>query len=124
MYYIYDKATSAIESNPTRGKHYLKAEYKTIGAAKAALTRMHKKFEAKRFELLASKYSFERDSDKAKAENSPLYTCGIAEADYYHENIEKFEYVKSMMNPNGPSIRQSINTPAYMDPSRESYWAM
>ena len=49
MYYIYDKATSRIESNPTRGKHYLKAEYKSIGAAKAALTRMHKKFEAKRF---------------------------------------------------------------------------
>ena len=27
MFYIYNRATSAIESNPTRGKHYLKAEY-------------------------------------------------------------------------------------------------
>ena len=124
MYYIYDKATSAIESNPAKGMHYMKAEYKTMAAAKAALTRMHKKFEAKRFELLASKYSFERDRDEAKAENSPLYTCGIAEADYYHKHIEKFKMVKSMMNPNGPSIKISINTPAYMDPSRESYWSM
>ena len=124
MFYIYNKATSRIESNPTRGKHYLKAEYKTMAAAKAAMTRMHKKIETNRFELLASKYSFERSRDEAKAENSPLYTCGIAEADYYHSKIEKFEYVKSMMNPDGPSIRQSINTPAYMDPSRESYWSM
>jgi len=125
MYYIYDKATSRIESNPTRGKHYLKAEYKTMGAAKAALTRMHKKFEAKRFELLASKYQFERDSKEAQAENSPLYTCGIAEADYYHKTIEKFETVYSMMDKDKTNpIRQSINTPAYMDPSRESYWSM
>ena len=54
----------------------------------------------------------------------PLYQNGIAEAGHYHEKIEKFEYVKSMMNPDGPSIRQSVNTPAYMDPSRESYWSM
>ena len=76
MFYIYNRATSAIESNPTRGKHYLKAEYKTMGAARAAMTRMHKKFETNRFELLASKYSFERDRDEAKAENSPLYISG------------------------------------------------
>ena len=124
MYYIYDKATSRIESNPTRGKHYLKAEYKTMGAAKAALTRMHKKFEAKRFELLASKYSFERDSDKAKAENSPLYKCGIAEADYYHENIEKIVTQTGICPGTGKTITHtaSINEPSYMNPLSESYW--
>ena len=51
MFYIYNKATSKIKSNPTRGKHYLKAEYKTMAAAKAAMTRMHKKFETNRFEF-------------------------------------------------------------------------
>ena len=126
MYYIYDKATSAIKSNPARGKHYLKAEYKTMGAAKAALTRMHKKFEAKRFELLASKYSFERDSDKAKEENSPLFTCGIAEADYYHKNIEKIITRTGICPGTGKTITHtaSINEPHYMNPLSESYWSM
>ena len=126
MYYIYDKATSRIESNPTRGKSYLKAEYKSIGAAKAALTRMHKKFEAKRFELLASKYSFERNSDAAKEENSPLYKCGIAEADYYHENIEKTVTKTGICPGTGKKITHtaSINEPHYMNPLSESYWSM
>lgn len=126
MYYIYDKATSRIESNPTRGKSYLKAEYKSIGAAKAALTRMHKKFEAKRFELLASKYSFERDSDAAKEENSPLYKCGIAEADYYHKKIEKTVTKTGICPGTGKKITHtaSINEPHYMNPLSESYWSM
>jgi hypothetical protein len=126
MYYIYDKATSRIESNPTRGKSYLKAEYKSIGAAKAALTRMHKKFEAKRFELLASKYSFERDSDAAKEENSPLYKCGIAEADYYHKKIEKTVTKTGICPGSGKKITHtaSINEPHYMSPLSESYWSM
>jgi len=126
MFYIYNKATSRIESNPTRGKHYLKAEYKTMAAAKAAMTRMHKKFEAKRFELLASKYSFERDSKEAQAENSPLYKCGIAEADYYHDNIEKTVTKTGICPGTGKKITHtaSINEPHYMSPLSESYWSM
>jgi len=126
MFYIYNKATSRIESNPTRGKHYLKAQYKTMGAAKAALTRMHKKFEANRFELLASKYSFERNRDEAKEENSPLYKCGIAEAEYYHSKIEKTITQTGICPGTGKKITHtaSINQPHYMNPLSESYWSM
>jgi len=126
MFYIYNRETSRIESNPTRGKHYLKAQYKTMGAARAAMTRMHKKFEANRFELLASKYSFERDKDEAKAENSPLYICGIAEADYYHENIEKMVTQTGICPGTGKQITHtaSVNESHYMNPLSESYWSM
>lgn len=121
-YYIYDTETSKILSNPTRGKSHLRAEYKTMSAAKAALTRMDKKHFEKKTKLQKSKYQFERD--KAQKMVSPIFTCGIAESEHYHNYIEKFEFVKSMMNQNGEPIRQSVNTPAYMDPSREAYWTM
>ena len=126
MFYIYNKATSAIESNPTRSKHYLKAEYKTMGAAKAAMTRMHKKFEANRFELLASQYSFERNKDEAKAENSPLYISDIAEAEHYHKNIEKIVTNTGICPGTGKTITHtaSINQSHYMSPLSESYWSM
>ena len=126
MFYIYNRETSRIESNPARGKHYLKAQYKTMGAARAAMTRMHKKFEANRFELLASKYGFERDRDEAKAENSPLYICGIAEADYYHDNIEKTVTQTGTCPGTGKQITHtaSVNEPHYMSPLSESYWSM
>jgi hypothetical protein len=126
MFYIYNKETSRIESNPTRGKHYLKAQYKTMGAAKAAMTRMHKKFETERFELMASKYSFERDRDEAKAENSPLYICGIAEADYYHDKIEKTVTKTGICPGTGKQITHtaSVNESHYMSPLSESYWSI
>jgi hypothetical protein len=124
MYYIYNTETSRINSNPARGKHYLKAQYKTLGAAKAAMTRMHKKFETQRFELLASKYSFERDSDGAKEENSPLYKCSIAEAEHYHKNIERIVTRTGICPGTGKQITHtaSVNEPHYMNPLSESYW--
>ena len=61
MYYIYDSRTSAIKSNPAKGKSYLKAEYKTLGAAKAALTRYRKKLNVLYLELKASDYTWDHD---------------------------------------------------------------
>jgi len=123
MYYIYNKATSEILKN--EAKYWQKAEYKTMSAAKAALTRMHKKFENKRFEYLKSPFTYDHNRPEAKAENSPLYTAGIAERDHYHKNIEKFEITYSMMDKEKKNpIRQSVNTPHYMDPASETYWSM
>ena len=123
MYYIYDSRTSAIKPNPAKGKSYLKAEYKTEGAAKAALTRYRNKLNARYLELKASQYTW--DHDKADEVLADLNAMKIAEAEDYHENIEQFETVYSMMDKHkSRPIRQSINTPAYMDPSRESYWSM
>ena len=123
MFYIYEKSSSRIEPNPSQGKHYLRAEYATMPAAKAALTRMHRKFERINAECRASEHSWERARED-RPENTPLYRCAIAEADYYHKNLEKFKLVKSMMNPAAGDIRISVNTPSYMDPSCESYWSM
>jgi len=123
MYYIYDSRTSAIKPNPAKGKSYLKAEYKTEGAAKAALTRYRNKLNARYLELKASQYTW--DHEKADEVLADLNAMKIAEAEDYHENIEQFETVYSMMDKHkSRPIRQSINTPAYMDPSRESYWSM
>ena len=123
MYYIYDSRTSAIKPNPAKGKSYLKAEYKTEGAAKAALTRYRKKLNDRYLELKASQYDW--DHEKADEVLADLNAMKIAEAEDYHENIEQFETVYSMMDKHkSRPIRQSINTPAYMDPSRESYWSM
>ena len=123
MYYIYDSRTSAIKPNPAKGKSYLKAEYKTEGAAKAALTRYRKKLNDRYLELKASQYTW--DHEKADEVLADLNAMKVAEAEDYHANIEQFETVYSMMDKNKTKpIRQSINTPAYMDPSRESYWSM
>ena len=123
MYYIYDSRTSAIKPNPAKGKSYLKAEYKTEGAAKAALTRYRKKLNARYLELKASQYTW--DHEKADEVLADLNAMKVAEAEDYHANIEQFETVYSMMDKNKTKpIRQSINTPAYMDPSCESYWSM
>jgi len=123
MYYIYDSRTSAIKPNPAKGKSYLKAEYKTEGAAKGALTRYRKKLNARYLDLKASQYTW--DHEKADEVLADLNAMKIAEAEDYHANIEQFETVYSMMDKHkSRPIRQSINTPAYMDPSRESYWTM
>jgi len=122
MYVIYNQATTEIIKNVRRSPYRVISQYKTMAAAKAAMTRMHKKFEAKRFELLASKYSFERDSKEAKAENSPLYTCGIAEVNHYHKRIER--QVKRINMMSGAEYYESVNTPNYCSPSSEAYWSM
>ena len=123
MYYIYDSRTSAIKPNPANGKSYLKAEYKSEGAAKGALTRYRKKLNDKYLELKSSMYAWDRE--RADDVLADLNAMKVAEAEDYHENIEQFETVYSMMDKNKTNpIRQSINTPAYMDPSCESYWSM
>jgi hypothetical protein len=47
----------------------------------------------------------------------------VAESFVFHAEIEKKETVKSLMNPNGPDIIQSVNTPLICDPSSETYWS-
>ena len=106
MYLIYDQKTSRIlsrESNRPR-QH---AAYMTMSAAKAALTRMQKKFAQR---------------NAADAAQGPMYTAAIAESDYYYKNIEKFVTRKNMMS--GKEYTESGNTPSYMSPSSESYWSM
>ena len=107
MYYIYDQSTTKILSR--EGKRYWqKAEYKTMSAAQAALTRMQNKW-------------VQREGVAAQAQG-PLYTAAIAEAEYYAKNIEKFVTRKNLMT--GATYEESVNTPNYMSPASEAYWSM
>jgi len=122
-YYVYNKETTKIAMNPTRGKRHLQAEYKTMAAATAAITRWDKKWfndkvAASEFDR---KYYPERYEDSAR----PIFKYAIAEAADYHQNIERYETTYSMYDEKRENpIRQSVNTPAYMDPGCESYWTM
>ena len=107
MYYIYDQKTTKILSREGK-RYYQRAEYKTMSAAQAALTRMQKKW-------------VQREGVAAQAEG-PLFTAAIAEADYYSKNVEKFVTRKNMMS--GQDYKESINTPNYMSPASEAYWSM
>ena len=103
MYYIYDKQSTRILNKPH--KHYQQWCYKTMSAAQAQLTRMHRKHVS-----------------KEDAATSPLYTAAIAEAAYYHKTIERTVTRKNMMS--GKDYTESVNTPSYMSPSSEAYWSM
>jgi hypothetical protein len=80
--------------------------YKTMAAAKAALTRMSKRYRA----------------DLLDSVNDPVFRYGIAEADYFHKSIEKSRTTSNMMS--GLPIVEPVNTPNYMSPSSEAYWSM
>ena len=108
MFYIYEKSSTYIIGKPdskgvARPDH--RQYYKTMSAAKAGLTRI------KKAENLLP-------TDPNYAE----FRYAIAEAGYFHKNIEKSRTVKNMMD--GTPFVESVNTPGYMSPRSESYWSM
>lgn len=80
--------------------------YKTIGAAKAAITRMQNK-------IPVSDLNTDRD---------PVLKYSIAEINHFYSNIEKTVERTNLMT--GQTFRESVNTPYYCSPSSESYWSM
>ena len=121
-FYVYHKRSSKIAKGKSN-RSYLDHEYKTEGAAKAAITRIVKKANERYNYLMAS--PFEWDHRKAKDVIADTKDLAISESGYYHQHIEKYETTYSMYDTNRENpIRQSVNTPAYMDPGCESYWSM
>ena len=110
MFYIYEKTSTYImgkmntRTGEVRPDH--RQSYKTMPAAKAALTRMSKRYRA----------------DLLESVNDPVFRYGIAEAEYFHKTIEKSRTVKNLMD--GTPITETVNTPGYMSPRSESYWSM
>ena len=110
MFYIYEKSSTYImgkvntHTGEVRPDH--RQSYKTMAAAKAALTRMSKRYRA----------------DLLDSVNDPVFRYGIAEADYFHKSIEKSRTTSNMMS--GLPIVEPVNTPNYMSPSSEAYWSM
>ena len=115
MYYIYERSSTLI-----MGKVYMgemrpdhRKSYKTMAAAKAALSRA-----SKQWWNLIGRYGNE------PTENDPQYRMGIAEAGYFHQNIEKRVKRKVLEGFGGKEYEEPVNTPAYMSPSSETYWSM
>jgi hypothetical protein len=105
MFYIYEKSTTYIVGKDGRPDH--RAAYKTMSAAKAAVTRI-------------CKASGLMQTD----ENYPLYVLGIAEAAYFHKHVERQVKRTVLEGFGGKEYWEPINTPNYMSPSSETYWSM
>ena len=110
MFYIYEKSSTYImgklntRTGEVRPDH--RQCYKTMAAAKAALTRMSKRYRA----------------DLLESVNDPLFRYGIAEAEYFHKTIEKSRTRTNIMN--NQQFSEKVNTPGYLSPASESYWSM
>ena len=110
MYYIYEKSSTYImgkmdKQGLVRPDH--RKSYATMPAAKAALTKMT---------------NWHRYHTVNDMQNSPQFRYAIAEAGYFHQNIEKSRKTTNMMS--GKQFVETVNTPGYMSPSSESYWSM
>ena len=113
MFYIYERSSTYIMGGINKWDGTVRPDhrksYKTIAAAKAALTRMSKRHRA----------------DMLESVNDPLYRYGIAEAEMFHTFIEKKRIVYSIMDQEKTKpITETVNTPGYMSPRSESYWSM
>ena len=110
MFYIYEKSSTYImgkvntRTGEVRPDH--RQSYKTMAAAKAALTRMSKRYRA----------------DLLDSVNDPVFRYGIAEVEYFHKNIEASRKAQNLMSKEW--FVEPINTPGYMSPRSESYWSM
>ena len=113
MFYIYERSSTYIMGKVNKRDGVVRPDhrqsYKTMPAAKAALTRMSKRYRA----------------DLLETVNDPQFRFAIAEAEYFHTNLEKKRTVYSIMDQaKERPIVETVNTPGYMSPSSESYWSM
>jgi len=113
MFYIYEKSSTYImgkmntRTGEVRPDH--RQSYKTMAAAKAAITRMSKRHRA----------------DMLESVNDPVFRYGIAEAEYFHKTIEKKRTVYSIFDEDKDSpLVEGVNVPGYMSPRSEAYWSM
>ena len=113
MFYVYEKSSTYIMGKINKWDGMVRPDhrqsYKTMAAAKAAITRMSKRHRA----------------DMLDSVNDPVFRYGIAEAEYFHKTIEKKRTVYSIFDEEKKNpISQTVNTPSYLSPASESYWSM
>ena len=110
MFYIYERSSTYImgKMNTRTGevRPDPRQRYKTMAAAKAALTRMSKRHQAAMLDSV----------------NDPQFRYAIAEAAHFHNTIEKTRERTSLMS--GKPYTETVNTPAHMSPASETYWSM
>ena len=134
---IRDRSNDSIHREPTRPS-WKERSYKSIGAAKAGITRTIKFYD----NAIA-------DVKKVVAEGNPEYHSRAYNAyrtatdkdlgqthkadinNYRVMSAEEYALIEPMITKTGKSpyngeeitVTQSINTPHYMDPLSESYWS-
>ena len=110
MFYIYEKSSTYIMGKINKWDGLVRPDhrqsYKTMAAAKAALTRMSKRHRA----------------DMLETVNDPQFRYAIAEAAYFHKTIEK--QVKKRNLITNEEFMEPANRPMHCSPSSESYWSM
>lgn len=112
-YVIFRKDTTAIVEVTRYRPYKVTSSYKSMAAAKAALTRMSKKFSQD-----FSKYCITKD---------PQFIYGIAEVEHYRKNIEKQVTRTGIAPGTGKEITltMSVNeVGGVCDPFTERYWSM
>ena len=111
MFYIYEKSSTYIMGKLSKYDGVVRPDhrktYKSMAAAKAALTKMT---------------NHHRRTTVDDMQNSPQFRYAIAETEYFHNSIEKSRTRKSLMS--GVEFSEPVNTPAYMSAASESYWSM
>jgi len=112
-YVIYEQSSTMIMGKPYMGEmrpDYRKT-YKTMSAAKAALSRASKQW----WDLIGRYGNEPRDND-------PVFRMGIAEVNHFHKTIERKVAKRNLST--GTVYEEAINTPAHMSPATETYWSM
>jgi hypothetical protein len=108
MFVIYHKQTTQIVGKDLKPDH--RARYKSMAAAKAAITRAAKKMGNYTGGLMLID------------PNHPLYVYGIARDEGFFTKIEKRVVKTNLMS--GKEYTESVNTPLHMSPASETYWSM
>lgn len=106
-YVIYDQSNLNQIVELTRWKR----SYKSMAAARAAVTR-------------ASKAYWQdciRNNKDHRLDKDPQFIYGIAESEHYHAKLELQVERTNMMT--GEKFMESVNTPYYCSPSSETYWS-
>ena len=108
MYYVYEKSSTYIIGKPDRNgvaRPDHRKSYKSLGAAKAAMTRICK-----------AEGLLKTDPNYAE------YRYSIAATGFFHQNIEKQVKKKNLLT--GEEFMEPANRPMHCSPSSESYWSM
>ena len=106
-YVIYDESNLNKIVEVTRWKR----SYKSMAAAKAAVTR-------------ASKVYWKdcaRNNTEYQINLDPQFIYGVAESEHYYAKLERQVERVNLMS--GEKFMESVNTPYYCSPSSETYWS-
>lgn len=130
MFVIYRTDTTEIVSE--KRYSYGGQIHKTLGHAKASLTRIKKKFaegfanqkpySTFRYEGLGLHENGKSGRQAEGALTGEMVEMKIIDLETYRSEIEEQIEVTNMMT--GKKFKESVNTPSFMSPSSESYWSM